>query len=136
MSTAGPPGSTASDFYDVAVAREAPERSQRARRSLWTLFLSLVLPPSAEEFVRFAAHPKLLTSTQIRWKESGEVLISYDYRDEASAMNHARSLQHRLHEMSREEFANEVGIRGREGDRSMDREVLRAPGWRCLGRLL
>lgn len=106
----GEPSGPAEDFYEVVVVREDLERDQRVRRSLWTLFLSLVLPPSADEFVPFAAHPKLLTSTQVRQKDSGMVLVSYDYLNEASAVNHARSLKQRLHEMSPEEFAEEIGI--------------------------
>jgi hypothetical protein len=110
MNSGKRPGRRAEDFYEVIVIRENLEQDQRIKRSLWTLFLSLVLPPSAEEFVPFSTHPKLLTSAQIRRKDGGEVLISYDYRDEASAMNHARSLRQRLHEMSREDFAEEIGI--------------------------
>jgi hypothetical protein len=38
------------------------------------------------------------------------VVVSYDYREEDSALNHARSLRERLRQTSRAEFDEDLGI--------------------------
>lgn len=72
--------------------------------------MTLFLPTGAEAYVPHATHPKMLGSVQVKRKADGRVVASYDYRDEESALNHARSLRQRLEEMSLEEFNDELGI--------------------------
>lgn len=97
-------------FYEVDYVRERLNSEQKVQRSAWTFLMTLFLPAGAEAYVPHATHPRMLGSVQVKRKADGRVVASYDYRDEESALNHARSLRQRLEEMSLGEFNDELGI--------------------------
>ena len=50
----------------------------------------------------------LLAAVQVRRQGAGQVAVSYDYRDEDSALNHARPLRERLRQGDR--FGEDLGV--------------------------